>query len=295
MGERVGMAEVSRSTSPAQPSPREATALQGGADTSPGVARLRALGQTASASPQSRATAALQRQGDAGTSPFLPDYGAGETPAWQDEQGVPEWAQEEYRAEAPRTLIASMTPDGKIGSVYFPGGSRIRTTHRSGPAKETHEGRDTFQFNLDYDQAREIYETRVLNAPVKTKDDVRAFHRWLSEALVGLTPDRMPPWIAKVEGPETAFDPTGGPIPEDRKLFEVFRTVGGRISGWHPSRGVAARLATNKQTISVLEAAIVHLETEGITEAKARNEAFYQFVVSRLPKLADVLRAPTEV
>src|SRR5262245_43203672 len=60
----------------------------------------------------------------------------GVKPVGQAPGGVAEWAKAEYRSDARKTLIASMTPDRKIGSVYFDDGSRIRTTHAAGPAGE---------------------------------------------------------------------------------------------------------------------------------------------------------------
>ena len=55
----------------------------------------------------------IQREVDTSSSPFLPTYEKGEVPGWKDEGGVAEWAKEEYWQESKRTVICSMTPDGK--------------------------------------------------------------------------------------------------------------------------------------------------------------------------------------
>ncbi|TVQ38043.1 MAG: hypothetical protein EA356_03410 [Geminicoccaceae bacterium] len=277
---------VSKADTPAQSEPPRRVgrdALQAAADESPRV--------RAAASWQALATSAVQRQVDTSPSPYLPAYAEGETPAWQDEQGVPDWAKEGYRSEARRTLICSMTPDGKIGSVYFPEG-RIRTTHAAGPAKEGHSHHITLQFNLDEPAAIAVFEKNVLKRPIGSETDWSLFDRWLVRSLEGAKPAQLPTWATLVEGPETAHE---GRPPDELKLFEIFKKVGGAIAGWHPSRGAATKFLTDKQTIAVLEAAIAHLESNGIEDPKARNVAFYDFVVGRLPRLAEVLRQPSEV
>jgi hypothetical protein len=226
--------------------------------------------------------------------------------------GVAEWAKEEYRREAPRTLIASVA-DGKIGSVYFDDG-RIRTTHRSGP--EESGGRAvTLQFNIDQSAARQAFNTAnpgikgrierelaTREAPGSDAFDKavskrywREFRRWTAHTLDGTDPDALPAWAQAVEGPGTAHDRSTGAAPKNIRLFEIFKDINGRVEGWHPSRGVAARFETNKQVVSVLRAAIQHLEQNNVTGARERNEAFYDFIAHRLPDFVADIRRPAEI
>src|SRR5262249_11711740 len=75
-----------------------------------------------------------------------------------DRDGVPQWAKEAFGKES-RTIeiMASMDSNGKIGSVYFEGEGRIRTTHISGPTESTHIDRTTVRFNISQSEARDAY------------------------------------------------------------------------------------------------------------------------------------------
>jgi hypothetical protein len=287
------------------------SSLQARADDSPLVRRLSDLQRMAEA----RARPTVQREVDESSSPSLPQYEDGETPGWQDEGGVPDWAKQEYLEEAPRTLIASVS-GGKIGSVYF-GDGRIRTTHRSGPEHGDHSGQVTLQFNVNMAQARQAFAAafpqarealaKEALAQLGEGADKRAlrdrvsllyrkrFSSWLSLTLRDTPVDRLPSWAEKVDSPDTAFDLSQGDPPQGVQLFEVFTSINGRVEGWHPSRGIAAKFETDKQVVSVLQAAIRHLETEGITGAGARNVAFYEFVKSRLPAFVSNIRRPDEI
>lgn len=231
----------------------------------------------------------LQREIDTSPSPFLPKYEQNETPGWKEDQGVPEWAKEEYKKGAKKVLICSMTDDRKIGSVYFEDGSRIRTTHGAGPAKEKHQGMTTLQFNIDEDKAIKAYMAAKRKQPTSWDE----IYLWTSLLLKGKGPDDMPDWASPVKGPDTVPDVGQGAPQGDLKLFEIFTKVSGELKGWHPSRGTAVKFETDKQVISVLEAGIEAIKD--IKEAKARNEAFYTFVEKRLPNFVQYIRKPTEV
>ncbi|ABG31072.1 hypothetical protein [Roseobacter denitrificans] len=265
---------------------------------------------------------------DTSSSPRLPDVAPGEKPGWQniDPTGVPKWAKDEYKEEAPRTLIASVA-DGKIGSIYFPDG-RIRTTHGKGPTKSKHG--QTLQYNIDFDAAAaefakknpKLYR-RFLNEglalaekdPSITRKEVERaaskayFHeeaKYIAKRLNVPNPSKMPAFVRLVtrgrklpswagEAIKSPDDAPGMDVATDGKLFEVFRKINGRVEGWHPSRGAAKKWETNKQVVSVLEAAIKHLKDQKIKGAKKRNAAFYDFILHRIPSFAAQIRKPDEV
>lgn len=210
------------------------------------------------------------------------------------EGGVPEWAKDEYRREARKTLIASMTPDGKIGSVYFGEEGRIRTTHGAGPEKEGHSGHVTVQFNIDEAQARKAFD-KANPKLVNSKKYWDYFDQWLVQKLKNVKPSSAPSWATLVDSPDMAHDLSTGKPPEDLKLFEIFKNINGKVEGWHPSRGTATKFDTDKQTVAVLEAAIQHIDSQGLTDPNERNVAFYNFVKSRLPKFVPYMRRPEEV
>lgn len=259
--------------------------------------------QACAASPRQLAQAALlqrvalQREVDKRSSPFLPAYGADEQPAWKDdpkESSVPAWAQEEYRREAKRTLICSMTPDGKIGSIYFPDG-RIRTTHAQGPTREDHAQQVTLQFNVNDDEAVKEFRAQYPHLQ-QHKNFWDYYDQWLATIrLKDCTAANLPAWAQLVSKPEDAHQPSQGPVPQGQSLFEIFKNINGQVENWHPSRGMAAQFDTDQQTVSVLEAALRHLADKGIQDAKARNRAFYDFVIRRLPGAASWMRRPEEV
>lgn len=249
-------------------------------------------------SPRQRAQAALlgswvaQREVDTSSSPFLPTYGAAEKPGWKDDPGsVAKWAQDEYKADSRRTLVCSMTPDGKIGSIYFPGG-RIRTTHQEGPVRESHAHQVTLQFNVNDAEAQKEFE-QAFPQLVGTSSYWNAYDEWLATIrLKDCTAANLPAWAKLVDQPDAAHDLLQGPVPQDQTLFEIFKNINGQVESWHPSRGMATKFETDKQTLSVLDAALQHLGTKGLTDPKERNLAFYTFVLERLPRAAAWLRAP---
>ncbi|GFE48689.1 hypothetical protein So717_04420 [Roseobacter cerasinus] len=263
---------------------------------------------------------------DASPGPRMPALAPNAEPSWKkvDRTGVPEWAKQDYIREAPKTLIASVA-DGKIGSIYFPGG-RIRTTHGSGPAKEEHG--ETLQYNIDYDAALaefdkktpDLYPNTLAALRQKYADDpeftdrdlkkaaakhyYKNAHRYISGKLNVTNPSKMPYWIRLFTGrsklPSWAGDAIKSPddapgmaTQTDRTLFEIFRGINGQVEGWHPSRGAAKKWETNKQVISVLNAAIKHIKD--IDGAPARNAAFYEFIQRRIPAFAAQIRRPDEI
>lgn len=215
------------------------------------------------------------------------------------EAGVPEWAEEEYRIDSARVMIASMDSDGLIGSMYFDDGSRIRTTHKSGPERGTHQGATTLQFNINDSIANALF----IQASGMQETD-RGFHkakyRWLANAINNTPVSNLPSWVIPIDGPDTAEDISSEDPSGELRLFEIFRKVSnGQVQGWHPSRGTAVRFETNKQVISVLEAALAEIDGQGegeeITDLAKRNEVFYNFVIRRLPDWEDYMRHPNDV
>ncbi|WP_318166586.1 hypothetical protein [Roseobacter sp.] len=279
-------------------------ALQAKADDSTPVTQLRQV--------QSRASTVVQREVDTSSSPFLPDYGPDETPAWDTSSSVPEWAEEEYKEESKVKLIASVK-DGLIGSIYFANG-RIRTTHGHGPELSKHDPKKTttHQFNIDIKVAYKLFSDRnrglfklLYDATDPKKGDEerrteasdqyrRTRKLWLSNYLINTPVDKLPDWVTPVPSHESAFDTEAADPPDNLTLFEVFKRVSnGKVQGWHPSRGIAAKFETNKQVVSVLKAAILHIH--GVTDTNERNTKFYDFIKKRLPDFAKQIRRPDQV
>ncbi|MGZ2256282.1 hypothetical protein [Roseobacter sp. A03A-229] len=250
---------------------------------------------------------------DTSPGPRMPDYGPNETPSWQknDPTGVPKWAKDEYKAHSKVTLIASVK-DGKIGSIYFANG-RIRTTHGDGPELERDEPTEnTRRFNLDQEKAFDLFLTRnrgiyeLFYAQTDTslskeqREEVAAmmlyqqYSQWLAVYLKLAPLDQLPDWVTEVTGPDDAFDTSAANPPDNITLFEIFTKVSnGKVQSWHPSRGIAAKFETNKQVVSVLMAALKHID--GVTDINQRNTMFYAFIKSRLPDFAKQIRKPDEV
>ena len=220
--------------------------------------------------------------------------------------GAPDWAKANYKLQAKRMVMASMTSDGKIGSIYFDDGSRIRTTHGVSPTSEQHEKDRSVQFNVDEGKAQKEYRLRhPEDARLKKYDD------GLKERLTGINPDNAPKWATIVDSPLKAHDTAqkGAPTGSET-LIEIFKSITGEYEGWHPSRGTATKFDTDKQTISVLQAAIKHIDAlhpkpddwaESTPEVarvrNSRNQEFYKFVKSRLPnsEIVKAMRKPNEV
>jgi len=235
-------------------------------------------------------------------------------PVGKVDSGVAEWAKKEYREKARQVLIASMTPDRKIGSVYFDDGSRIRTTHGSGPSGETHSGKITVQFNINENQSVLAFRKRYRNPNPKTKAEAKTFwddyDAWLLRQLKDVNIGSVPSWAKLVQGPDTAHDLSTGSPAAVTRLVELFKNINGQLEGWHPSRGTATKFVTDKQTVSVLQAGIKLIDAEAPlpkplptdpVELKRiyalRNTKFYNFVKSRLPnsEIMKAMRDPSTV
>jgi hypothetical protein len=212
--------------------------------------------------------------------------------------GVPDWAKEDYKAEAVATVIASMTSDKKIGSIYFEDEGRIRTTHAGGPKSSQHG--ETVQFNISRDGAWAAFMAENKGKLKTVKDPRPLYKSWIKETLGKATATSIPSWAKLVKGPQTGLDVGNDAPPDDTQLIEIFKGINGRVEGWHPSRGAAVKFVTDKQTISVLKAAIKYIDGQGtpkitkLTDPKARNKAFYDFVKKRLPNFVPLLREPSE-
>jgi hypothetical protein len=230
----------------------------------------------------------------------------------EDQSEVSDWAKQEYIRESKMVLTCSMTPDGMIGSVYFDQG-RIRMTHSGGPEEKQHQNQITVRFNVDQveaqaefdaylrdilnkmdDQKRAEVEAELFDKNRETKAYWKQYRKWLAELLKDKTVDNAPKWATKVEGPDTAIV-SQNDIPKNVELFEIFKNINGRVETWHPSRGAAVKFETDKQTISVLHAAIEYINGEGLTDPGERNEEFYDFVAHRLPNFIQNIRRPDEV
>lgn len=209
------------------------------------------------------------------------------------DKGVPEWAQEDYRRDAARTLIASMTSDGKIGSVYFEGEGRIRTTHVAGPTKES-SNEITVQFNVNDDSAQQAFFQKYPKMKGE-KGDVfwGAYDNWMLRELHHATAESLPSWAKLISSPKDAHNLKEGRPTGQLTLVELFKSINGKLEGWHPSRGTATQFDTDKQTISVLEAAIQHISS--LDDPHERNVAFYAFVKSRLPNFISFIRDPSDI
>ncbi|WP_392535114.1 hypothetical protein [Nostoc sp. C117] len=213
----------------------------------------------------------------------------------REDGGVPTWAKEEYRAETKRTVICSMTPDGQIGSLYFDDG-RIRTTHALGPQRNTHTT-ERIQFNIDERYAWQEFESEDpegYNSPKKHK----IYLKWLQEGLDEAIKEELefPKWATLLNSPDAAHDLNTGRPSESIKLFEIFIDTNGKIDKHHLSRGVATKFDTDKQVISVLNAAIDRIDGMGLKDVRERNTEFYKFVKARLPKFVeDYIRHPDQI
>lgn len=207
-------------------------------------------------------------------------------------EGVPEWAKKEYIEQSKRKLICSMTiEDGqeKIGSVYF--GSdvegaegledgRIRLTHSAGPAAEVEPHLRRHQYNIDMAKAWDAYPD---------KDKKRAFPSWIADQL---NSDSAGDWAEfEILDPELAPEECSANL----SLFEIHVDGSGNVQMLHPSRGTAVKFDTDKQTVSVLRAAIAHVGGE--SDPNEANKKFYAFVEKLLPssEILEKMRKPEEI
>lgn len=211
--------------------------------------------------------------------------------------GVKLWAVHEFLMEE-TTMIASMT-EGKIGSIYFPGG-RVRTTHAGGPAVEEHAQSRTLQFNIDPTAcwaafvAASPWIARVNPDNEEHMETVRRrFKRFKVHALTGAAPDQLPNWATRVKLPDDALPEGTDTDAAGVKLFEIMLRENGTVRSTHPSRGAAAQISITRADLMKLKAVAKSLE--GIPDPVAQNGAFYRYVTMKLPHLAGLIRKPGEV
>lgn len=275
-----------------------------------------ALASRAAASPQAQRLQALQRQADAavlqrevdtGSSPFLPTYARGETPAWDDgPTGIPEIGRDEF-LDAPITLIASMTPDGMIGSVYFPEGNRVRTTHASGPIHSNTGGRTTHQFSVSRQGVNAAFKATPAHAEAMKIPDGMARRKALSKKRKQYIKNYLrqtvmgeaaqPSWVnTYIQKAEDAIDTATAGLPDaDTQLYEIYLGADQELQGSHPSRGAAVQLPTTRRTAKALRDAAAHVEALDPPNEREANDAFYAFLAKAAPDLAQRVRKADEV
>lgn len=211
--------------------------------------------------------------------------------------GVKLWAVHEFLMEE-TTMIASMV-DGKIGSVYFPGG-RVRTTHAGGPAVQEHAQARTLQFNID---PTACWQAFVAASPwladMDPDNDVhmeavrRRFKRFKVFSLTGAAPGQLPNWASSINSPDDALPVGTDTANTTVKLFEIMLRENGTVGSTHPSRGAAVQVRITRADLMKLKAVAKTLE--GIPDPQAQNDAFYRYVTMKMPHLAGLIRSPDEV
>lgn len=193
------------------------------------------------------------------------------------------------------TLTASMTPDGKIGSLYFADGTRIRTTHGAGPmeTKPDHE-RTNVRFNIKESLARKEFEE--VEPDKRGRDDPEywsAFDRWMAGVLNRASnAGQLPGWIVRVGAARSLSSDAPD---EDTKLFEIFKDAMGELDNWHPSRGAAVRFNASEASIRKVRTYLAKLDQSGVSDPKTRNRLFYKYVQANVPDLADKIRSESEL
>ncbi|MBN3922675.1 hypothetical protein [Nostoc sp. NMS4] len=132
-----------------------------------------------------------------------------------------------------------------------------------------------------------------------SQKNYKIYSKWLIEGLKEAIKEKLPlpRWITLVNSPDAAHDLNIGRPPEGIKLVEIFIDTNGKIlKKHHFSRGVATKFETDKYVISVLNAAIDHIDGMGLEDIGERNTEFYKFVKVRLPKfVGDYIRDPDEI
>ncbi|MBW4709891.1 hypothetical protein KX928_19080 [Roseobacter sp. YSTF-M11] len=261
-------------------------ALRQSADKSPAVSQLQTL--------QRRATAVVQREVDTSSSPFLPDYDADETPAWDDsDKGLDPWTITEYLGT--EVAVMCSIADKKIGSVYFTDG-RARSTHPSGAKSSPHDPASSRQFHVDWTAAVTQFKSEHPGhlKKVGKKQYVHDLRRWVAAQVTGADIDPKPTWfLSEITGPEDAYtSPEDAPQP-GAKLFEVFFDDKNAVSNTHPSRGVAVKYNLTREEIMHIRAAAK--VADAAKGARRKNAAFYAYVIQHVPRLAGDIRKPSDI
>ena len=184
---------------------------------------------------------------------------------------------------------------GKIGSVYFPDGSRIRTTHEDGPGSSQRES--LRQLNVDTDAVPETLK----------KGDRGHRKRDYSKVDPKLTDDsRTPSWARRVKYTGTGASqrleaPEIAKAKPSQDLRETF-TRGGQAKA-HISRGTAVGMELSYEALQALDQVVSDLDTDDslmVNEALRRsnpgeaarrimekNKRFYEGLQAPLPGGAD--------
>ena len=241
-------------------------------------------------------------------SPPGPEEGKADEPKLDYRRGLP--IADDADPQKAVSVMVSMA-EGKIGSVYYPDGSRIRTVHPSGPSSEAEDGVDG-QYNVDWSQVprslgvKKEDGTDQLDAS-KTRRKVAAE---LRSKPGESDPKETPSWATPVgysaEGKPLA--PRAGDQKKQPQLLEVFK------NGLHPSRGAAVAMDLKVEELKVLQEAWDHISDGVLSEeeqqgkskeeirklkeerAPALNQRFYQYIQERLPEseLLKRIRGPEE-
>jgi hypothetical protein len=183
-----------------------------------------------------------------------------------------------------------MTKDGKIGSIYFDDSSRIRTTHFASPTEEQHDPEYSAQFNVNNALAQEAYEK-------SGQTGQQSFDKWLANELNGLTPENLPPWAKQISRPNQARNlETEGRPDGAETLFEIFTGINGKVESWHPSRGTATTLKTDKQTIAVLRAALAAADEQHprVTDHEQQDPQIRQRRRALQKEFSEMRKQPTK-
>lgn len=208
------------------------------------------------------------------------------------------WAVHDFLMEE-TTMMASMT-DGKIGSVYFPGG-RVRTTHAAGPEVDEHAQSRTLQFNIDPVACWQAFVAVSpwlaqvnANNPQHVQVVEQRFLDFKILTLKNAAPNQPPAWATQIKVPGDALpantDTTGG---TNVKLFEIMLDEHGDVDSIHPSRGAAVQVRLTRSDLVKLRKAAEMVED--VPDPFLRNSMFHNYVVKNLPHLKDLIRSPTEV
>ncbi len=214
------------------------------------------------------------------------------------------------QAGAPVALVASVR-EGALGSIYFDN-HRIRTTHFAGPGRSTEPTTPTLRFNIDQSRATDEFLNtqgrRFMEALVELEDVpenaqfetflthrmLDARDRWMAQQLQDRSANNdIPDWAAPVTGPENLPEATDPNLPPGQVLFEVMPRGGDTPPEHHISRGMATQITLSQAEIDALHGALE--ETRGQHDVNRRNERFFDYLGSHAPRLAEIVRRPSQV
>lgn len=181
-------------------------------------------------------------------------------------------------------VLCSMTKNGKIGSVYFPDGTRLRMTHGAGPKREVNSHLHITRYSVNEKKALAAYCQEGMGYC----DNLDQFI--ISELERGRG---IPEWASLIRTPADVPDTISGS--ETCRLIELFQKNQKVAYRYHRSRGAAVRVSLDEYTLSVLEAAILQVEAEPAKSIYEKNRLFYAYVAARVPDFAKRIRHYNEV